>query len=134
MTSPLRVRYNVHMDIKTTLPISEARKKIFKISDDVQKTGRHYTLTENGHPKAVILSAEEYESMMETMEVERLFPDLDKDIAEVKRAMKTGEWKKWPTLADLEHDWGMAGKVADKSKITYGVSRHSKTGSKKKSR
>lgn len=107
------------MDTKTTLPISEARKKIFQISDDVQKTGRHYTLTENGHPKAVILSAEEYESMVETMEVERLFPNLDKDIAEADRAVKSGAYKKWSTLEDLEKKWSFV--AADKSKKVYGV-------------
>ena len=120
------------MDTKNTLSISEARKKIFDITKDVQKPNRHYTLTENGRPTAVILSAEEYESMIETMEVERLFPDLDKDIAEVKKAMKTGEWKKWLTLEDLEKKWGMHSVVADKSKKTYGVSAsHNKKGGKK---
>lgn len=122
------------MDTKTTLSISEARKKIFKISDDVQRAGRHYTLTEKGRPKAVILSAEEYESIMETMEVERIFPNLDKDIAEVKRALKTGEYKKWSTLADLERSWGMARMVADKPKIKYGVRAYNKAAGKKKSR
>ncbi len=122
------------MDTKTTLPISEARKKIFKISDDVQKAGRHYTLTEKGRPKAVILSAEEYESMVETLEVERIFPNLDKDIANVKRAMKRGEWRKWPTLYDLKRSWGMADRVAEKPKTKYGVRSHYKTASKKKSR
>lgn len=119
------------MNIKTTLPISEARKKIFKIVEETQTPGVHYTITEKGRPKAVILSAEEYESMVETMEVERLFPDLDKDIAEVKRAIKTGEWKKWTTLENLKKKWGMAG-IADKSKTKYGVSTHHKIKSGKK--
>lgn len=34
------------MRIKTTIPISEARKKIFKIAEEVQKPDNYYTLTE----------------------------------------------------------------------------------------
>ena len=48
------------MDAKTTLSISEARKKIFKIAEQVQKPATHYTLTEKGKPKAVMMSAEEF--------------------------------------------------------------------------
>lgn len=118
--------------LKNTISITEARKKIFEIADEVQKPNNFYTLTERGKPKAVILSAEEYESMIETMEVERIFPDLDKDITETKQAIKTGAYKKWSTLEDLKKDWGFA--VADKSKKKYGVRSANKIKSKKKSR
>jgi prevent-host-death family protein len=122
------------MNTKTTISISEARKRIFEISDEVQIPNRVYTLTADGKPKAVIMSAEEYESMMETMEVERIFPDLDKDIAEVNKAVKTGEWKKWPTLNDLKRDWGIGTAIAKKAKNTHGIHNTNKTKSKKKSR
>src|SRR3989344_7642142 len=110
--------------VKNTIPISEARKRIFAIAREVQVPNRVYTLTEKGRPKAVIMSAEEYESMVETMEVSRLFPDLDKDIAETRKAIRTGEYKKWPTLKDLERDWGFA---SEKPKRKYGVRSYSKT-------
>ena len=120
------------INTKTTIPISEARRRIFDIANEVQTPSKVYTLTDGGVPKAVIMSAEEYESMIETMEVNRIFPDLDKDIAEVEKAFKTGEWKKWPTLDDLKRDWGFA--VAEKPKKKYGVHTYNKTKSKKKSR
>lgn len=116
---------------KTTISITEARKRIFDIAKEVQAPNKVYTLTSDGKPKAVIMSAEEYESMIETMEVERIFPDLDKDIAEMEEAFRTGEHKKWPTLEDLERDWGFA--VAEKPKKKYGVHSRNKTKSKKKS-
>jgi len=120
------------INTKTTISISEARKRIFDIADEVQTPNKVYTLTADGRPKAVIMSAEEYESMIETMEVNRLFPDLDKDIAETKEAIRTGEYKKWSTLADLERDWGFA--VAEKPKKKYAVRTNNKIKSKKKSR
>lgn len=118
--------------MKNIISISEARSRIFEIANEVQAPNKAYTLTSGGKPKAVIISAEEYESMIETMEVERIFPDLDKDIAEVKKAMKTGEYKKWPTLDNLKKDWGFT--VAEKSKKKYGIRSANKTKGKKKSR
>lgn len=86
------------MDTKTTLPISEARQKIFKIAEKVQKPSTYYTLTEKGRPKAVILSAEEFESWQETLEVNRDFPNLEKDI---KTAESDYKKKKYTTLEEV---------------------------------
>lgn len=121
------------MDTKRTISISEARKRIFDIAEEVQAPHKVYTLTADGKPKAVIMSAEEYESWVATMDVLADFPDIDTDIAETKKAWETGEWKKWPTLDDLKRDWGMAVKVAEVSKRKYGVRSISKTKGKKKS-
>ena len=80
------------MDTKTTLPISEARKKIFKIAKMVQKPATYYTLTEKGRPKVVVLSADEFESWQETLEVMRIFPKLGKDIERAEKEYKKGDY------------------------------------------
>lgn len=108
------------MNTKTTLPISEARKRIFEIAEAVQKPDVHYTLTENGRPKAVIMSAEEFESWQETIEVARDFPDLKKDIAEVERDIRSGAYKNYHTLEEILAEEGFV--LADKAKLRYGVS------------
>ncbi len=129
------VRYNVHMlSAKRTISISEARKRIFDITDDVQVPERVYTLTADGKPKAVVMSVDEYESMLETIAVLQDFPDIKKDIAEADEAFRTGEYKTWPTLDDLKREWGMGVKVAEKPKKKYGVHTGSKTKSKKRAR
>ena len=86
------------MDTKTTLPISEARKKIFKIAERVQKPAVYFTLTEKGRPKVVVLSADEFESWQETLEVMRIFPKLEKDIEKAEREYKRGRYL---TLEDV---------------------------------
>ncbi len=118
------------MNIKTTIPISEARKNIFKISEKIQKPGVYFTFTDKGKPKGVIMSAEEFESWTETMEVMQQFPNLDRDIAEVDRAIRTGAYKKYPTLDDLKKDWGF--KVVEKVSKKNAISAISKTKNKKK--
>ena len=86
------------MDTKTTLSISEARKEIFKIAEKVQKPSTYYTLTEKGRPKVVVLSAEEFESWQETLEVNRIFPNLEKDLKAAERDFKK---KKYVTLEEV---------------------------------
>ncbi len=113
------------MDAKTTLSISEARRRIFEIAEDVQKPNTHFTLTENGRPKVVIMSAEEFESWQETLEVMREFPDLQKDIEEVERDIKSGAYKNYTTLEDILIKEGFV--VADQSNKRYAVSHHNKT-------
>lgn len=54
---------------KTTIPATEARKKLFKVIDEVAKKARHFFITKDGEPKAVIMSAEEWESWLETLEI-----------------------------------------------------------------
>ncbi|MBU4480889.1 type II toxin-antitoxin system Phd/YefM family antitoxin [Patescibacteria group bacterium] len=120
------------MNTKTTLSITEARKKIFKIAKDIQKPSRYYTLTERGRPKVVLMSAEEFESWQETLEVMREFPDLDKDIAEVDRAVKSGEYKNWTTLEELLKEYGYI--LADKGKNKYNVSIKNRAKGKKATR
>ena len=80
------------MDTKTTLSISEARKKIFKIAKMVQKPSTHYTLTEKGRPKVVVMSTDEFESWQETLEVIRDFPNLETDIKRAEREYKKSDY------------------------------------------
>jgi prevent-host-death family protein len=120
------------MNHKNTLSITEARKKIFDIAEDVQKPGVYYTLTENGRPKAVFMSAGEFESWKETMEVMKIFPDLDKDVAEAERDYQKGDYV---TLEELLAKDGFV--LAEKPKNKYELPGHpAKKGAKrpKKSR
>ena len=49
------------MRTATTIPITEARKRLFEIAREVQKPGVQYTLTEHGKPTVTILSARAFE-------------------------------------------------------------------------
>ncbi|MFA4891444.1 MAG: type II toxin-antitoxin system Phd/YefM family antitoxin [Candidatus Gracilibacteria bacterium] len=80
------------MKTDRTLSITEARKEIFKIANEVQKPDVHYVLTDNGKPKAVIMSAEEFESWVETLEVMVEMPDLAKEIKEAEEEFARGEY------------------------------------------
>lgn len=108
------------MNSKNTLPISEARKRIFEIAEEVQKPGIYYVLTEKGRPKAVILSYEEYDSLLETLGVLEEMPELGKDFKESRKAYKSGKYKTWTSLEELLAKEGFV--LAEKAKKQYGVS------------
>ncbi|TRZ77845.1 type II toxin-antitoxin system Phd/YefM family antitoxin [bacterium] len=91
------------MNVKTTLSITEARKKIFEIADKVQEPMSYYTLTERGRPRAVIMSAKEFELWQETLEVQKMFPELEKDIEQVRQKIKTGSYKSCATLTEVHN-------------------------------
>ena len=115
------------MRAKTTIPITEARKRIFDIAEEVQKPDVYYTLTEKGRPKVVIMSAEEFESWIETLEVMRDFPDLAKDVKEAREEFRRGDYV---TLDELLAKEGYI--LADKGKKKYGIHRRrAKKGPKK---
>lgn len=118
------------MNPKTTIPISEARKRIFDIAEEVQKPNNYYTFTEKGRPKAVLMSAEEFDSLQETLEVMREFPDLKEAIKATDSDVKSGAYKKYPTLEEVMAGYGFV--LADKSKIKYEMgSKVQKRGSKR---
>ena len=120
------------MNIKTTLSISEARKQIFKIIKMAQRPGNYYTLTEKGRPKAVVMSAEEFESWQETLEVMREFPNLERDIKKTDRDVKSRAYKKYATMEEVMAKQGFV--LADKPKVKYGVSSKNQSKSHKRFR
>lgn len=120
------------MKTKTTLPITELRKDLFNILDRIEKTGELYTITENGKPKAVVMSAENFESWQETLEVMKEFPDLPKRIKETERDIKTGKYKEYTTLEELLAREGFVFK--DKSAKSYEVSSKAAKRSRKRTK
>ncbi len=89
------------MTIKTTISISEARKRLFEVAEEVQSPQTIYTFTEKGKPKVVMMSAENFESWAETLEVMIDFPNLQKDWKETQKAIKDGSYKNWATFEEV---------------------------------
>ena len=52
-----------------TLPVSEAKQRFTEIVKDAEKYFNRYLVTKNGKDAAVVMSAEEYESLLETLDI-----------------------------------------------------------------
>lgn len=122
------------MKIKNVISISEARSRIFEIADDAQKPGRYYTFTENGKPKVVLMSAEEFDSLMEDIEILNN-PEI---MANIKKSQEEFEAGEYVTLQELEKELGYARLkipqlvLRDKSKKRYRVKKTQKNNKTKK--
>lgn len=84
--------------MNTIVPISKVRKDIFSVTD-AARDGAYITITEHGEAKAVLMSAEEFDSWKETLEVTREFPEIEKDLANARRAIKSGAYKRYMLVA-----------------------------------
>lgn len=74
-----------------TLPISQVRKELTTLVDKAEKRLDEYIITVNGRPAAVLISAAEYESWKETMEI-LADPEIMKAIAEGEEDFKKGNF------------------------------------------
>lgn len=52
-----------------TLPLAEAKKNLSSIVKAVEEKYDRFTITKNGVNKAVIMSNEEYEGLLETLDI-----------------------------------------------------------------
>jgi antitoxin YefM len=120
------------MNSKTTLSITEARKKIFDIAEDVQKPGKFYTFTENGVPKAILMSAEQFDSLMEDLELAN-DPGFAKRMAAVEKELERGEYVSWEEAKrQLGWDKFDSSFVMEKAKKQYQVKKNGKIKRKQK--
>jgi prevent-host-death family protein len=52
-----------------TAPLTEVRDKLRQVVDNVVDTGAEYVITRHGKPVAVVLAFDEYESLLETLNI-----------------------------------------------------------------
>jgi len=52
-----------------TIPVAEAKKRLSAIIKDVDEKYDRYAITKNGVNKAVLLSSDEFEGLLETIDI-----------------------------------------------------------------
>ncbi|MEI8230240.1 MAG: type II toxin-antitoxin system Phd/YefM family antitoxin [Candidatus Peregrinibacteria bacterium] len=67
---------------------TEARKNFFALLEDAEKPGITVTITREGHPPVIVMSADEFEGWMETLEI-MSDPVLMKDLQEAMNEVDT---------------------------------------------
>jgi prevent-host-death family protein len=74
----------------TTLPLATVRDRLSSLVDDVARTHDTLTITRNGTPAAVVLSIDDYESIMETLAL--LNDPVDQErITEAEQSVEAGQ-------------------------------------------
>jgi prevent-host-death family protein len=73
-----------------TLPLAEAKKNLSAIIKDVDEKYDRFTITKNGVNKAIIMSTEEFEGLMETLDILSNREEI-RAIARAKREVRKGK-------------------------------------------
>ena len=77
-----------------TLPITEARKNLTKLVDRSGRLMEKYIITVNGKPESVLMSHEEYEGWIETMDI-LSEPGALKEIKQAEKEIEEGKGIPW---------------------------------------
>lgn len=80
-----------------TIPLKEARAKFSKLVDRVDQLSDRYIVTKNGTPKAVVMSAEEFEGWIETLE----FMSNPKAVKALKQGLKEAKAGKFHSFKEV---------------------------------
>jgi antitoxin YefM len=75
-----------------TLPLAEAKAKLSRLVDRVEKTDEEILITRNGRPVAVLVSPDEYDSWKETRTIQsdrELMREIRRGLRELKKGGKT---------------------------------------------
>lgn len=74
----------------TVLPLAKVRDQLSSLVDDVARTHDTLTITRNGTPAAVVMSIDDYESIMETLALLN-DPDDRRRLEEAERSIAVGD-------------------------------------------
>lgn len=79
-----------------TVPLTELRPRLPKIMDRLSKYFDRYIITRHGKPEAVLLSEDDYESLLETLDIisdSKLMKDIKKAEGDLRKG-KGISWEK----------------------------------------
>ena len=74
-----------------TMPVAEVRARFSEMVDEASSTHQRVEVTKNGRRAAVLLSADDYDGITETLDI-LADSDLVHQIAEASQQLAHGEW------------------------------------------
>jgi antitoxin YefM len=74
----------------TTVTLSHAKAQLAKLLSDVERLGEEVIITRSGRPIGILLSLEEYEGLIETLEI-LADPDLSQSVRNGLDDVETGK-------------------------------------------
>ena len=80
-----------------TIPLKEARQKFSTLVDRVDRLSERFVVTKNGTPRAVLMSVEEFESWVETLEI----MSNSKTVKALNQGLKESKAKKLSSFKDV---------------------------------
>jgi len=82
----------------TTVPLSEAKTHLARLLAEVEKLGEGVTITRSGRPAGVLLSIEEYEGLLETLDIladSKLMASLHRGLRDAEKGRVVSDDEVW---------------------------------------
>jgi len=86
--------FNGGVKMTITIPLTKLRPKLPQIMDRLSKYFDRYVVTRHGKPEAVMLSEEDYESLLESLDI-LSDQKLMKDIRKAEQDFRKGKGVPW---------------------------------------
>ncbi len=86
-----------------TISIRELRPKLAHVLEGIQRRFDRYIITKHGRPEAVLMSVEDYEAILETMDIQSDKPLMKR----IKRAEKEIRRNKGVVLEKVKKELGL---------------------------
>jgi antitoxin YefM len=75
-----------------TISVRELRPKLSKVMNNIHKKFDRYVITRRGKPEVIMMSIDDYEGLLETLEIES-DPELMKRLKKAEEDMRKGKGK-----------------------------------------
>ena len=92
----------------TTLPLSHAKAHLARLLAEVEELGQEFVITRSGRPVGVLLPLEEYEGLLETLEIladPELLAGVRSGLKEVRDGILLSEDEVWSGMDDPLHSY-----------------------------
>jgi prevent-host-death family protein len=84
-------------EVDLFIPITEARTRLLSLVRDLKEKGGIVAITRNGVPTAVLLSAERFEGLLETIDI---LSD-EKVVKSLRRSLRQARASRWSTHGEV---------------------------------
>lgn len=85
------------------LTITKAKQQLLELARRNQELGESFIILKDGNPVSALLPFEEYESLLETLDILETEPDILKKLKKAEREMAAGRYKVWQKKAKSRH-------------------------------
>jgi PHD/YefM family antitoxin component YafN of YafNO toxin-antitoxin module len=77
------------------LTISKAKQQLLELARRNQEMGESFIILKDGEPVSALLPFEEYESLLETLDIIETEPDILKKLKKAEKEIAAGHYKVW---------------------------------------
>lgn len=85
------------------LTITKAKQQLLELARRNQELGESFIILKDGNPVSALLPFEEYEALLETLDILETEPDILKKLKKAERKIAAGHYKVWHKKAKSRH-------------------------------